>query len=1119
MATKKQPVIRAGAHGDLALDKTERNTYLKQVSRLRKLLKDDKVDLDTEAALTIVAQCSDMKDRNGTALGECEPGFNCPDLSLLKNSSDARVRQIYQTRAVRGGKAWQCVPRELIMAEDIPRDGNQEYEFNDAVAQLATEVKNINNIQRWHSAIKGRYCNVINQALVGGQGFEEKKPGHREQANRNARDLCGRTALCNWVPDKYSADDDVRKQWEQGKYDVDEDGKPIKLPEEHNYDPAIENPGRCLPTIDDLARTIQAEARTLEGLVPKTPGENGTLTTSERLTRAIHATEEAKRKYQKEKHFWGLIGAGERQQPPTPLTQVQKAQPGLEELNTMWNTYSAAKRTQKKVQDMHNKYTSDVPESYMKDKLKQRLRKSRMWEDFDGKCVAAGEIPGATYEDCRTTSMNPDDKLKEAEGVCAVISGTTGDIQNGEKTTRLSDTDQCRVKEGEGSTWNRVHDPTNHRYEVESIRSAMPDADMFQAIHAAGNDVNLPSSSDDADLKDFVKRTTDLKTQVKDQFSKTMGNDQSIFAAGGTAAILKQLDSQVSDGELIGGYLVGNINTAFETRKAKLKERRPKDLDKDEQKKIKRYESNIDYSIRMQLVKDMQDFLDPILSNATVHIKNPWSEDDRKIFASKTDKDRAGEHFRNGTDLIHTTDTDEFPVIQAGDDGDPSIPYKTRKYTVSRYNMTDDGVDMWLTDGHDSKREFARWGNITNLTGTNEKFLIVPPFTKRVLKHYDVYRNKHAVVPQAQHVDPDISKSFKSLSENIDREQIQQIKQICTNALTQYQLALDTKGYETSIEELVVDEILKELYSERYGNGKIMYDEDSSTTTDYYTQMIESKIYRTTKRLQTPDNRNHIDLGTTIFLVDTGGNETHPVRFLVSHTAKRTWKNDVLQLSSVDAQKLIRCVSDKEQREDDGQKQQKEEQREDDGQKQQKEDGRDANPTMKVNDLVVIRGILGTNEGHNGKRGYLVAQRKKGWLVRLDNQEQEEIVVGDKYIHPVADLPHPYYKLKKKIESKSMVHEKDSIIRFEYTSRRKRTSAYKFMFHNLAKNRSRKAPVTIVIPQDELHEYFDDADFLISIAKHEERQEEYFEEYYDSTAFESDTASHFGDVQSLQGLE
>ena len=168
MMDTDQPAIRAGAHGDLKLDKTERNTYLKQVSRLRKLLKEDKVELDHEAALTIVAQCSDMKDRNGTALGECEPGRNCPDLSLLKNSSDARVRQIYQTRAVRGGKAWQCVPREMIMAEDIPRDGNQEFEFNDAVAQLATEVKNINNIQRWHSAIKGRYCKIIDQSLVGG---------------------------------------------------------------------------------------------------------------------------------------------------------------------------------------------------------------------------------------------------------------------------------------------------------------------------------------------------------------------------------------------------------------------------------------------------------------------------------------------------------------------------------------------------------------------------------------------------------------------------------------------------------------------------------------------------------------------------------------------------------------------------------------------------------------------------------------------------------------------------------------------------------------------------------------------------------------------------------------
>ena len=940
MATKKQPVIRAGAHGDLALDKTERNTYLKQVSRLRKLLKDDKVDLDHEAALTIVAQCSDMKDRNGTALGECEPGRNCPDLSLLKNSSDARVRQIYQTRAVRGGKAWQCVPRDLIMAEDIPRDGNQEYEFNDAVAQLATEVKNINNIQRWHSAIKGRYCKVIDQALVGGEGFELSDAGHREQANRNARDLCGRAAMCNWVPDQYSADKNVRTQWQEGKYDVDEDGKPIKLPEGHGYKHEDENPGRCLPTIDDLARTIQAEARTLEGLVPKEKEHKGTYTVTDRLTAAQDATVKAAERYQQEKHVWGLIGAGERRNPPKPLTQVQKAQPGLEELNTMWNVYSAAKRTETKVGDMFKLHNDDsVPHSYRHDMLRERLRKSRMWEDFDGRCVAAGEIPGATYEDCQTTSMNPDEKLNYEDGVCAVISGTTGDIKSGEKKTRLSDTDQCRVKEGEGSTWNRVHDPTNHRYEVESIRSTMPDTDMFQAIHAADHQINLPSNTDDTDLKDFVKRTNDLKTQLKDQFSKNTSNDQSIFAAGGTgtAAIIERLNNQVSDEPLTSGYLIGNINKVFKGRKTDLISKREENTANE--KKLKRYDSNVNHTIRMEVVKKMQDFLDPILSNAEVYIQGDWSEDDRAMFASKADETRAGEHFRRvGEDLIYETDTDEFPVYQADNsigNGTAKHQSSTRKYTVNRYNMTDDGVDMWLTDGHDSIREFAGWGNITNLTGFTKggpgrsdkqnKFLIIAT-NKRNEGHYRTYIGEHTKRPgrngskrsgskrsgrngskrsgstgsnsstakafaEATNGHPAFIQLRGQIESDVQEEQLNKIEELCPLVLAHFNLTLDTEGFATTIGHLVVSDILADFHR----NGKTFTASTEDDIINHYVGMIEKRIYVTTRELS--QSKRRIPETTRLFFVDKEGGGNAPIRLFVSSEARATWGSSTVSLS------------------------------------------------------------------------------------------------------------------------------------------------------------------------------------------------------------------------------
>jgi hypothetical protein len=513
--------LAAGA--DLGLHGDKKSQYIRNLTRLRKMLKEDSVKVSPEAALTILTQCQD------TGLQECVPGVNCPDLDLLRNSSDPEMRAIFNTRAFRDGKAWQCVPKNLIMSGDKPEDPSQLGRFNRAVSRLSKEMKNISNIQRWRGALEKKYCSVIDKDLLRGDGDVICDEGDDNCApddnlgTRNAADLCGRARGCTWLPEATKTGDLVAG----------------------NVNTALD--GKCVPTLDSLAAQLREEADRLYALTggkdkPAVDYATAKKTYINALAAAgIMGADTSTGKFSTDPmvidpdtgdvHMEGLVTLG----PMRPA--VEKA----------YATFRAARATATEYDMIKGSGTGNLA-----DTLRDRYLNAKTFEDTDAICQVAGGAPNATVGSCSRTSIDPDGRLYQdptKDRLCGVVDPGTGRIRpynEGDKDQKLAENEQCRFQGGEGMTWATEQDATTREYVTKSLRTNIkPEYVARLSLRARGN--GQPTDVEVQEEAASIKLSLDGKKELLQQVAVKGPRGRGALKGGGQKKISGGSDSLVND--------------------------------------------------------------------------------------------------------------------------------------------------------------------------------------------------------------------------------------------------------------------------------------------------------------------------------------------------------------------------------------------------------------------------------------------------------------------------------------------------------------------------------------------------------------------------------------------
>ena len=252
--------------------------------------------------------------------------------------------------------------------------------------------------------------------------------------------------------------------------------------------------GKCLPDLDQLAAQMRHEAAQLESL-EKYQDQNG----GEQGTKLKAIFTEKARKYgfnvEDPNFFQGNMRP----------RKIVRDEPRFAEIYTAWKGWQKAVKNGKKLEKLNNDKVTKLSD------VKYRYKKSRQFEEIDGKCMRAGEVPGATYNDCVTTSMD-ENKLKAENDnpICAVVKaedGETHQYTEADTKTKMEDGDQCRFKYGEGTTWARVHEPADHRWRFDTLRSSLTPEEVLLADNTKPSELDVQSLQADLEHnRDAVRK-------------------------------------------------------------------------------------------------------------------------------------------------------------------------------------------------------------------------------------------------------------------------------------------------------------------------------------------------------------------------------------------------------------------------------------------------------------------------------------------------------------------------------------------------------------------------------------------------------------------------------------